>query len=117
MAFSKIQSYLLSDPDDYHLIIVTADEGYRNTFIQIDIHKYRTTWCFIIRISTISSFKQEKFDSSFDEYGEDDLPRLEKELEEILIRFDDCTIEKHKLSGQIKEHTALVDTTVSLFEK
>ena len=87
------------------------------TLKQIDIHLYKTTWCFVNEISTISSFQQEKFDSSFDDYGEDDLPRLEKELEEILIRFDDCTIEKHKLSGQIKEHTALVDTTVSLFEK
>ena len=62
-------------------------------------------------------FSQDKFDNSFENYGEDDLPRLERELEEILTRFDDCTIEKYKLSEQIKEHAALVDTTVSLFEK
>lgn len=60
---------------------------------------------------------QDKIDDSFEDYGEDDLPRLQKELDEILQRFDVCIIKKHKLKEQIKEFTILVDTTVALFDR
>ena len=62
-------------------------------------------------------FLQDNREDFFEDFNEEDLPPLQKELEEILSQFDTRTIKKHKLKEQIKEYTVLVDTTVTLFEK
>ena len=48
---------------------------------------------------------------------EEDLPKLQEELSELQIKYDESSMKKHITNKKMNEFSALLDTNLSLLER